>query len=363
MAQPTERASPADILARLPASFAAAKESGDLYFFPSTSRNVAGQFPFNITICPAIGAKKAAAPAEEPAHESKRVRTAETSADRPSPFRPPYVPGLYVGAFAGVDGEETTAVLLNKFAVLPEHFLLVPTEEQPQALPPTPGQLARTYSILQAAARSSPSQRLLAFYNGGPGAGASQRWRHVQFIDAKGGVPLDDWVRGVTFERQDRAVIHPTLPYIHILHPLPAAHSVPYPLSEDDLTLLADNLAPALMRSLDLAFDALRRSGGDRSQGWNLLMTLDAIHLIPRSQPAFPLGDGQTLDLNALGYAGMLLVTSEAHDAALDAAAKAEQGGLISILAKCGVPREFGEQAIEQDANQHGGAGAAWEGL
>lgn len=147
------------------------------------------------------------------------------------------------------------------------------------------------------------------------------------------------------------------------MHPLPAAHSVPYPLSEDDLTLLADNLAPALMRALDLAFDALRRSGGDRSQGWNLLMTLDAIHLIPRSQPAFPLGDGQTLDLNALGYAGMLLVTSEAHDAALDAAVAAQPGGLISILAKCGVPREFGEQAIEQDANQHGGAGAAWEGL
>lgn len=72
----------------------------------------------------------------------------------------------------------------------------------------------------------------------------------------------------------DRAVIHPTLPYLHIVHPLPPSHRLPYPLTEEDLVQLADTLAPALMRSLDLAFDALRRAGGDRNQGWNLLLTL-----------------------------------------------------------------------------------------
>lgn len=71
----------------------------------------------------------------------------------------------------------------------------------------------------------------------------------------------------------DRAIIHPDLPYLHIVHPLPPVSRLPYPPSEDDLVNLADELAPALMRSLDLAFDALRRSGGDRSQGWNLLLT------------------------------------------------------------------------------------------
>lgn len=68
----------------------------------------------------------------------------------------------------------------------------------------------------------------------------------------------------------DRAIVHPDLPYLHILHPLPEC---PYPPSADDLTELADKLAPVLMRSLDLAFDALRRAGLDRNQGWNLLMT------------------------------------------------------------------------------------------
>lgn len=30
------------------------------------------------------------------------------------------------------------------------------------------------------------------------------------------------------------------------------------------------------------------------------------------------------------------------------------QGGLMSVLAKCGVPREFGEQVLEAEAAFHG---------
>jgi ATP adenylyltransferase len=58
----------------------------------------------------------------------------------------------------------------------------------------------------------------------------------------------------------------------------------------------------------------------------------------------------------------MLLVKSEEAGAVLDSVADSE-GGLVSILARCGIPREFGEQALEADATQHGGAGAAFDGL
>lgn len=87
---------------------------------------------------------------------------------------------------------------LNKFAVLPHHFLLCPVVEAPQSLPPTPDQLAHAYSFLQAASRERKD--LLAFYNGGPGAGASQRWRHIQFVEAR--APVTEWVRSMVFERQ-----------------------------------------------------------------------------------------------------------------------------------------------------------------
>lgn len=62
--------------------------------------------------------------------------------------------------------------------------------------------------------------------------------------------------------------------------------------------------------------------------------------------------------MNALGYAGQLLVKSEAQSRALDAVAAAEADGLTAILLRCGVARAFGEAALTQDATQHGGAGA-----
>lgn len=85
------------------------------------------------------------------------------------------------------------------------------------------------------------------------------------------------------------------------------------------------------------------------------------LHLIPRSAPSY-VGDGFTLDINALGYAGMLLVRSEGEAVALNASATRELG-LINVIAKCALPRKFGEQALEADATQHGGAGAAFDGL
>lgn len=71
-------------------------------------------------------------------------------------------------------------------------------EEEPQSLPPTPPELARAYSLVQAA--SKKGGKLLAFYNGGPGAGASQTWRHVQFVE--GDAPVEEWVRKISFERK-----------------------------------------------------------------------------------------------------------------------------------------------------------------
>ncbi|BEI90381.1 uncharacterized protein CcaverHIS019_0304510 [Cutaneotrichosporon cavernicola] len=348
--EPTTAVNPGDILARLPAAFDAARKAGDLVFYDSTVRSVPGEFPFEIRTAPALGEKKAATEeAESPeGPETKRKRV--DAPERPSPFRPPYVPGLYVGSVAGVEGEVDMSVLLNKFSLLPEHFLLCPVVEEPQSLPPTPGQLAQTFAFILAANRER--RDLLAFYNGGPGAGASQRWRHLQFVEAR--APIESWVRGMTFERPNYPVIHPNLPYLHIVCPLPPAHNLPSPMSADDLVELADRLAPLLMRSLDVAFDALRRAGGDRSQGWNLLMTLDHMHLIPRSAPSF-VTEGLTLDINSLGYAGMLLVKSDAEGAALDRAAEKE-GGLINILTRCAIPREFGEQAAEAEATLHLGS-------
>ncbi|KIR52043.1 hypothetical protein I315_05333 [Cryptococcus gattii Ru294] len=373
MAYPINHSNPTDLLSKVPEKFDEARSSGQLFFFPSEAKDVISQGRrFNVRVCPSLQNKAkakedalAAVRAEKDGSpDKKRPRVAGEDKEEESvnkqnelePFKPPYVPELFVGSLKGLEGEEGMSILLNKYSLLPGHILLCPFSYQPQALPPTPPQLALAYNILLAASRHPirPS-KMLAFYNGGEGAGASQKWRHLQFVEAPGGkAPVEEWIQGVQFERLDKPVILPNVPYLHIVHPLPPSAQMPVPPTPESTEQLIDFLAPALMRLLDMAFDAARRGGGHKDGGWNILMTLEHLHLIPRSLPSYSLPQPYPpLELNALGYAGMMLVRSSEQEAALMQAAE-PQGGLMSVLARCGVPREFGEQVLEAEAAFHG---------
>lgn len=57
---------------------------------------------------------------------------------------------------------------------------------------------------------------MLAFYNGGEGAGASQKWRHLQFVEAPGGkAPVEEWIQGAQFERLGE--MNPTI-FLHVYY-------------------------------------------------------------------------------------------------------------------------------------------------
>ena len=185
----------------------------------------------------------------------------------------------------------------------------------------------------------------MAFYNGGEGAGASQKWRHVQFIETPGGrAPIEEWTDGVRFDRMDEPTLHPAMEHLHIVYPLGRLRDVPYPPSEEEASQLVDALAPAFMKTLDLGLEAVRHGDGNKDGGWNLIMTLDHIHLIPRSSPTFDVGAPHNpIELNSLGYAGMMLVRSDEEEKLLMESVK--EGGLMSVLKACGVPRKWGEDA------------------
>lgn len=64
---------------------------------------------FNIRLCPALQDKaKAKQEVLAQAPEAKRQKT-ETK----EPFKPPYVPELFVGAVKGLDGEDDMSVLVR----------------------------------------------------------------------------------------------------------------------------------------------------------------------------------------------------------------------------------------------------------
>jgi hypothetical protein len=123
----------------------------------------------------------------------------------------------------------------------------------------------------------SEPRRLLAFYNGGTGAGASQSWRHLQVISVNErlGAPVETWMRGVKPPgRQGQAFAHPSLPYLHLIYPLPAAQDRSFPPTEEEDEYMLGVLAKGMMCLLDDMIDAVRRNEGSQDGGWNLLITL-----------------------------------------------------------------------------------------
>lgn len=86
---------------------------------------------------------------------------------------------------------------LNKFCVLPRHFLLVTKEFAPQALPPTPRMLATAFRMITSHAPQHEAEELFGFYNCGPDSGASQPHCHFQLIEAR---PTDGSTSAVPIE-------------------------------------------------------------------------------------------------------------------------------------------------------------------
>ncbi|CAO1620331.1 unnamed protein product [Sympodiomycopsis kandeliae] len=231
-------------------------------------------------------------------------------------FAPPYDPHLLIKDL----GSHT--LLLNKFALIPHHALLVTKDFRPQSLPPSPETLATSYQVLNSLPSKNPDD-LLCFFNCGPESGASQPHCHMQFVNLSegGGVLIESLLDRIEKDGKEMDTIHALpLPYQHFVHLLPPSMS---PSSLDQV------LGATLMKLLDAMFQARSAaminddpSGSGRRPShtsWNLLLTRRAMHLIPREKEEFRLdqhgGEQKSqeigaLSLNALCFAGHLVTKS-----------------------------------------------------
>lgn len=198
----------------------------------------------------------------------------------PQPVNPflPYDPALFVA-----DLSATHLVLLNKFKVMDGHALIVTRACAEQESPLDESDFA-------AAAQALQQTGGLAFYNAGLAAGASQRHKHLQLLPwplapAAVAAPFDPatWP-GAALARRER-------PYAHAWAPL-------------DSAAFAEPVRLARLYEALLAVLGLGASGG--YSGYNLLLTRRWMLAVRRSQAGF---DG--LSVNALGFAGTLLLKSE----------------------------------------------------
>lgn len=151
MSYPTNHSNPTDLLSKLPEKFDEARSSGQLFYFPSEAKDVVSQgrrvrsfwtsytmyklhsniWQFNVRICPALQDKaKAKADAlaairaeNDGSPDKKRPRVANegnkdgllNKQNEQEPFKPPYVPELFVGSLEGFEGEEGMSILVSKF--------------------------------------------------------------------------------------------------------------------------------------------------------------------------------------------------------------------------------------------------------
>ncbi|WP_188859748.1 DUF4922 domain-containing protein [Marinobacterium nitratireducens] len=200
--------------------------------------------------------------------------------------------------------------ILNKFCVIDRHLLLVTRDFEPQSRVLN----RQDFAALATCMRQGPA---LAFFNGGPDAGASQPHKHLQML------PLDKTAAPPFGPLLDDAATRglgqvPQLPFRHRLVALPQK-------------LLQDTTAAAewLNGRYRSALDALGievSAGSDVRQAYNLLLTARWMLLVPR------LGEKSgEVSVNALGFVGWLLVKRRKQAECLQA-----QGLMDTLIAVSG---------------------------
>ncbi|MCU7906002.1 MAG: phosphorylase [Candidatus Thiodiazotropha sp. (ex Epidulcina cf. delphinae)] len=192
------------------------------------------------------------------------------------------------------DISPTHLSVLNKFNVVDHHLLIVTRsfEHQERLL------TLEDFEALWLCLREYPS---LGFYNGGVAAGASQRHKHLQLVP----LPLFSNQSQYPFrkvyssntERNGIRQLEP-LPFLHSWRRLPKdVAEAPFKAAQYTLSLYRQMLKSVGIRQVN------RPDGYYQSTPYNLLMTLEWMLLVPRSQECC-----NGISVNALGFVGSLFV-------------------------------------------------------
>jgi ATP adenylyltransferase len=233
-----------------------------------------------------------------------RERQAARAA-RPPGFDPflPYDPALFVA-----DVTDAYVCLLNKFPALPYHALLATRAFEEQGAPLD----ARDFEALWACLSERDA---LGFYNSAPEAGSSERHRHLQLVTplvaGLAVAPVDAALEDARFDGPVGCA--PALPFLHAVARVSR-------LAELSIVEASHALA-ALAREMARAF------GCDRpGRPHNLLLSRDWMLFVPRAREKW-----EGVSVNALGFAGALLVRDEG------ALARVRAAGPLAVLRHVGV--------------------------
>lgn len=280
------------------------------------------------------------------------------------PFAEPE-PDLLIAEIPQPDA--THFLVLNKFPVIRNHFILATKEDKPQTHLLEKRDLAATFACLKAWESSSseggnhetesPKKRLFAFFNSGEHSGASQPHRHLQFL------PVEDM--GQQDERSDWRPLIDRPPNGGKYGPNGTVLlDLPFLCYAQDLlqSSTADDLHRTYLSLYSAAVAAMKNQPGEsaiangdqppsRTDGpseisYNLAMTTSRMMICPRVSEIAPihldesaklgLVNEGSVSLNGTILGGTLMVKAESEWLAL----RNQPGLLEGILQTVGLPRQ-----------------------
>jgi ATP adenylyltransferase len=226
----------------------------------------------------------------------------------------------------------THALVLNKFPVIPNHFILATKAWKAQTDLLETADLEATYECLRSWTDGSTSptngnpNRLFAFFNSGEDSGASQPHRHLQFLPVEAmhqpgtesWTPLIDLLTTQPHTSQSFQS-HPSLPFTHFALPLPK-NPTPEKLHAIYIALYRAAVGAVRGREPRDGLPSIA-TNGPSAISYNLAMTLETMMIAPRRAEtarvpvdiaaAGDIADPGVVSLNGTILAGTLMVKAE----------------------------------------------------
>ncbi|KAF4976743.1 hypothetical protein FZEAL_6621 [Fusarium zealandicum] len=328
---------PSNLPELVKSTFSRARSQGDLHYYPTQVTILyVNSIPFQLRFSPALASK----PKAPPRDQSKPQKPFDPFADPPATLR---VTDLGPSHF----------LVLNKFAVVPEHFILATTEFKPQTHVLEEADLEATLACIEAyqAARRTDEERghrdgelgggdgLYAFFNCGDHSGASQPHRHIQLLPIarmKDGFPENaPWT---LLADQLTTKVAPFATFAEHIKPGMSGEE----LHSVYLRLYRKACRAVAVHTRDPMHVEEAPAEGPTRISYNMAMTKDTLVVCPRLAEGAKLlsHDGDilgTLAFNGTLLAGTALVKNGLEWEAL----KRDPEGLRHVLQDVGVPTEF----------------------
>ena len=168
-----------------------------------------------------------------------------------------------------IDSQKGHTVVLNKFCVVPYHFLLVTNDYESQ------NSLLdlSDFDAIEKCFKNSNGEKLVAFYNCGPDSGASQPHKHIQFIPYKD-LPVESQISKSTI---------PNFTFTH------------------EFQKVTDFDSESLHQTFSKMVNTL-----SIPTSFNFLMTPEWMLLVPRKT-----SNTNSIFMNSVGFLGWILVKTE----------------------------------------------------